>query len=86
MTELLAAGAVRKMKTQLAEPVAYRLVLGEQELPLNQYLGRELWLEYGGEINCIHCGRKTSKSFNQGYCYPCFRTLARCDSCIMSPE
>ena len=86
MTELLAAGAVRKMKTQLAEPVEYRLVLGEQELPLNQYLGRELWLEYGGEINCIHCGRKTSKSFNQGYCYPCFRTLAQCDSCIMSPE
>jgi hypothetical protein len=86
VTELLAAGAVRKMKTQLAEPVEYRLVLGEQELPLNQYLGRELWLEYSGEINCIHCGRKTSKSFNQGYCYPCFRTLAQCDSCIMSPE
>lgn len=86
MTELLATGAVRKMKTQLAEPVEYRLVLGEQELPLNQYLGRELWLEYSGEINCIHCDRKTSKSFNQGYCYPCFRTLAQCDSCIMSPE
>lgn len=86
MTELLAAGAVRKMKTQLAEPVEYRAVLGEQEVPLNQYLGRELWLEYSGEINCVHCGRKTNKSFNQGYCYPCFRSLAQCDSCIMSPE
>jgi hypothetical protein len=86
VTELLAAGAVRKMKTQLAEPVEYRAVLGEQEVPLNQYLGRELWLEYSGEINCVHCGRKTNKSFNQGYCYPCFRSLAQCDSCIMSPE
>jgi len=86
VTELLAAGAVRKMKTHLAEPVEYRAVLGEQEVHLNQYLGRELWLEYSGEINCIHCGRKTSKSFNQGYCYPCFRSLAQCDSCIMSPE
>ena len=37
-------------------------------------------------INCIHCGRKTSKSFNQGYCYPCFKRLAQCDSCIVSPE
>ena len=86
MAELLAAGAVRKMKTRLEQPVQYLLVLGDHEVPLNQYLGRELWLEYGGEINCIHCARKTRKSFNQGYCYPCFRSLARCDSCIMSPE
>lgn len=86
MAELLAVGAVCKMKTRLAEPVEYSAILGEHEVPLNQYLGRELWLEYSGEINCIHCGRKTSKSFNQGYCYPCFRTLAQCDSCIMNPE
>ncbi len=86
MAELLAAGAVRKMKTRLEEPVHYHAVLGEQEIPLNQYLGRELWLEYNGGINCIYCDRKTAKSFNQGYCYPCFRRLARCDSCIMSPE
>ena len=86
MAELLAAGAVRKMKTRLEQPVQYLLMLGDHEVPLNQYLGRELWLEYGGEINCIHCARKTRKSFNQGYCYPCFRSLARCDSCIMSPE
>jgi len=26
------------------------------------------------------------KSFNQGYCFPCFRKLAACDSCIVSPE
>ncbi|MGD8576127.1 MAG: DUF2797 domain-containing protein, partial [Thiohalophilus sp.] len=38
------------------------------------------------EIHCIECGRKTSKSFNQGYCYPCFRSLAQCDSCIVKPE
>lgn len=86
MAELLASGAVRKMKTRLSRPVEYDAVLGEQRVALNQYLGRELWLEYSGEINCIHCDRKTAKSFNQGYCYPCFRRLARCDSCIMSPE
>ncbi|MGA1741432.1 MAG: DUF2797 domain-containing protein, partial [Pseudohongiellaceae bacterium] len=27
-----------------------------------------------------------NKSFNQGYCYPCFQKLAQCDSCIVSPE
>jgi hypothetical protein len=86
MAELLAAGAVRKMKTELADPVQYTMLLGDFEVQLNQYLDRELWLDYTGQINCIHCDRKTSKSFSQGYCYPCFKRLAQCDSCIMSPE
>jgi hypothetical protein len=84
--EQLAAGNVRKMKTSLAQPVQYTMLLGEQEIPLNAHLGQSLRLEYAGQINCIHCDRKTSKSFNQGYCYPCFRRLAQCDSCIVSPE
>jgi hypothetical protein len=55
---------------------------------LNQYIGTDniITIEYLGEINCINCARKTAKSFNQGYCFPCFRKLANCDSCIMSPE
>lgn len=86
MAEVLGAGNVRKMKTSLAETVQYQMVLGEISVPLNQYLGRHLQLDYEGVINCIHCARKTSKSFNQGYCYPCFKRLAQCDSCIISPE
>jgi hypothetical protein len=86
LTEVLASGPVRKMKTELADPVQYFMVLGDNEVPLNQYLGQSLQLVYNGVINCIHCGRKTAKSFNQGYCYPCFRRLAQCDSCIVSPE
>ena len=86
MRELLATGAVRKMKTELAGPVQYRMVLGEAEIPLNEFLGQSLDLAYQGQINCIYCDRKTSKSFNQGYCYPCFKRLAQCDSCIVSPE
>lgn len=86
MTELLATGAVRKMKTVLNDPVSYTLILSELEVPLNQYLGRQLQLQFQGVINCIHCNRKTNKSFNQGYCYPCFTRLAQCDSCIVSPE
>lgn len=86
MAELLASGAARKMKTQLAEQVEYTALLGDQEVPMNQYLGKVLTLKYLGAINCVHCDRKTNKSFSQGYCYPCFKRLAQCDSCIMSPE
>ena len=86
MSELLASGAVRKMKTRLAGQVEYQMVLGEHKIPLNKYLGMQLQLQYQGAINCIHCDRKTNKSFSQGYCYPCFKRLAQCDLCIMSPE
>ena len=86
MSELVAAGAVRKMKTELVDPVSYTMLLGEYAIPMNQYLGQQLQLQFHGAINCIHCDRKTSKSFNQGYCYPCFKRLAQCDSCIVSPE
>jgi hypothetical protein len=86
LPQVLAAGNVRKMRTCLDQPVQYAMLLGEAEVPLNQYLGQSLQLVYQGLINCIHCGRKTSKSFNQGYCYPCFKRLAQCDSCIVSPE
>lgn len=86
MSELLASGAARKMKTQHLDPVEYQMVLGEQRVPMNTYLGKQLQLDFQGVINCIHCDRKTNKSFNQGYCYPCFKRLAQCDMCIMSPE
>ncbi|NND69686.1 MAG: DUF2797 domain-containing protein [Halioglobus sp.] len=74
------------MKTALEAPVQYRLPLGDQEVGINAFLGKTLRLEYAGKINCVHCDRKTSKSFSQGYCYPCFKRLAQCDSCIVSPE
>jgi hypothetical protein len=84
--EVLARGALHKMHTELKDPVSYRLSLQDADIHLNDYLGKAIAIEYLGSINCGHCGRLTKKSFNQGYCYPCFKKLAQCDSCIMSPE
>lgn len=86
MPDVVAMGAVRKMKTQLQETVRYTLSLGDDEVAVNDYLGRQLQLDFNGDIKCVHCDRKVKKSFNQGYCYPCFKRLAQCDSCIVSPE
>jgi hypothetical protein len=86
VSTLLAQGNARKLHSEAECPVRYALPLGDTLTPLNPLLGRHLCLEHLGQINCIHCGRKTAKSFNQGYCYPCFRRLAQCDSCIVSPE
>jgi hypothetical protein len=82
----LACGSLGKMHTQLHDPVSYTLVLADQKVAMNELLGKTIALEFNGTITCCHCGRLTKKSFNQGYCYPCFKRLAQCDSCIMSPE
>ena len=74
------------MHAEASSPVTYSLELGGRRLQLNDWLGKDVRIEYLQEIECIHCGRATSKSFNQGYCYPCFRSLAQCDQCILAPE
>lgn len=81
-----ASGNVRKMQSVLDQTVRYSLPLGDTQVELNALIGQSIKLTYAGVINCVACGRKSNKSFNQGYCFPCFRGLAQCDSCIMSPE
>ncbi|MGF1602917.1 MAG: DUF2797 domain-containing protein [Thermosynechococcaceae cyanobacterium] len=79
-------GTLHKMTTTLNDVVEYALPIGEQSLPLNSLLNRPLELEFLGNIYCKNCGRQTKKSFSQGYCYPCMKSLAACDMCILKPE
>ena len=79
-------GNLRKMKVDLMSPVQYQLPLSDQLVNLNDFLGERISLIYRGQINCIHCDRTVKKTFSQGYCYPCFISLAQCDLCIMKPE
>lgn len=79
-------GSLRKMKVALGSPAQYSLLLGEQSIPLNPFLGRRLQLRFTGNIHCIECGRRTQQSFQQGYCYPCFQRLAECHFCVIHPE
>lgn len=82
------SGALRKMRTHADNNnnVVYQLPIGEHTLDINPLIGQKVSLTFTGEIHCVHCARKTKKSFNQGYCYPCLISLAQCDSCIIKPE
>lgn len=79
-------GRLRKMPAEADSPVSYSLLVGDTRIPLNDLIGYPLRLDFDGVIRCINCDRKTNKSFSQGFCYPCFKKLAACDTCIMSPE
>lgn len=79
-------GNLRKMRTELNTPVDYYLTFDSVELNINEFLGKQIELEYTGEINCVKCGKKTKKSFAQGFCYPCFKSAPEAEECVLRPE
>lgn len=83
-----ATGHLSKMEASLDSDgrVDYQLPVDDQRIGMNALIGKTISIEHIGDIHCIHCGRRTKKSFSQGYCYPCFSKLPQCDTCIMSPE
>jgi len=91
--ERLWFGSLTKMRVGHDEPGAYFLRDGRHdpearadELPLNDLLGRPLELRFDGAIHCVACGRKTKKTFSQGFCFPCSRSRAEADICMVKPE
>jgi hypothetical protein len=83
----LMKGHLKKMPNKLEGQLAqYHLKLDEDLIPLNQYLGGKISINFLGVIHCDNCGKETKKSYNSGYCFKCVQTLARCDFCIVKPE
>lgn len=73
-----------KVKLEGQKPLYYWNHLEEQAV--NELIGKKLSIRFSGKITCVNCDREMKKSFQNGYCYPCFQTLAECDLCIMKPE
>ncbi|MFU8816111.1 MAG: DUF2797 domain-containing protein [Pseudomonadales bacterium] len=86
-------GVLEQLDVGPGAPARYRLLLGspgegdglERSADINSMIGKGLRLEFDGKITCCHCGRVTRKSYAEGYCYGCFRSLARCDLCVLNP-
>jgi len=84
-------GNIKMMETSLNEGNAcYYLPIGDATVDMNALVGERIELTFNQIINCANCGKKTNKSYSQGYCYLCGvnegTALARCDMCIMKPE
>lgn len=76
---------LKKMRSELNESVNYFLDdLGDT--PLNDWLGKQITIAHTGKFNCIQCARSIKKTFQQGYCYPCFQRLQECNLCMLHPE
>ena len=79
-------GQLRKMNIVTGNPLSYFLNLNNSSYPVNQYIGGMVNLQWAGIITCIACGRKTKKSYDQGYCFLCSRDLPENAMCSVRPE
>ena len=77
---------LNKMETVFDSPIRYYMVEEDVKIDMNSFVGKTLSLSFTGQIFCIKCGRKTSKSFGQGYCYPCFVSSPENEECVLRPE
>ncbi|MDD4109220.1 MAG: DUF2797 domain-containing protein, partial [Prolixibacteraceae bacterium] len=74
------------MRTELSSPVNYFLPVGNNEIAMNELIGKKIKMHFTGQINCISCGKVTKKSFNQGFCYSCLQTAPEASETIVNPE
>lgn len=80
------SGNILKMKSTLTNPVEYSLPLGDELVPMNDLIGKNIKMTFGGVINCLSTGKKIKKSYGQGFSFEAFMKLACCDMCILKPE
>ncbi len=79
-------GLLKDLDGQLDETIQYHLHIGDHAVHLNQLLGTHIRLEHNGEKNCVLCGRKVTKLFDRGYCFPCVRSRPETDLCQVKPH
>lgn len=79
-------GIIQGFAHRYEEPIGYELIIGEEHIYLNDWIGEEIMIRHTGNIRCVHCGRKIKKTFNNGSCYPCFIRRPENDICIVKPH
>lgn len=85
---MLAEGFLRpaSISSNEAGEAQYSLTIGEKSLFLNDFLEKEIFLEFLGATRCVFCSKPTKKSFANGSCYKCFISLPQNDLCLLKPE
>jgi hypothetical protein len=77
-------GVIKKMQTEIGNPIQYYLVFETSFLNVNQLLDKKIAINFVG-YQCLNCGKK-KKIFRQGFCYDCFYSSPAVGDWIMKPE
>ncbi len=77
-------GVLKKMQTELSDPVQYYLIMDNDFIHVNQLLDKAIHLEFV-KYQCLACGQN-KKIYRQGFCYDDFFKVPQAADWIMRPE
>ena len=78
------SGNIKKMLSKHSVPILYNIPIGDESVPISDFLSKTIKISFLNEIYCIECNRQINKTFAQGYCYPCFSNSPKTISSILS--
>ena len=77
-------GVLKKMPTELGDPIQYYMLFDTDFLNVNQVLDRPIHIEFI-KYQCLNCG-EDRPIFRQGFCRSCFFETPAAGDWIMRPE
>ena len=77
-------GVLRKMQSEIGQPIQYYLIFNDDFLNVNQVLDKELQFNFI-KYQCLNC-KEDKPIFRQGYCQNCFFETPSAGDWIMRPE
>ena len=75
---------LKKMLSDIGNPIQYYLDMEADFINLNQILDRKISIKFL-KYQCLSCS-KNKKIFRQGYCYDCFYKMPQTGDWVMRPE
>lgn len=84
-------GNLRKMRTELKEPVEYQLRLFDklkekESINLTEMVGKDVQIRFTGNIHCVVTGEKIKKVYGEGMSYKAFMESPQASESIIRPE
>lgn len=77
-------GVLRKMKTEVGNPIQYYMLFEDDFLNVNQVLDKSLTIRFI-KYQCLNCG-EDRPIYRQGFCKSCFFDIPSTGDWIMRPE
>tara|TARA_R110000868_G_scaffold52221_4_gene165276 strand:+ start:66426 stop:67220 length:795 start_codon:yes stop_codon:yes gene_type:complete len=77
-------GVLRKMQTEIGNPIQYYMVFNTDFLNVNQILNKEISITFL-KYQCLNCG-EDKPIYRQGFCKSCFFETPSAGDWIMRPE
>ena len=77
-------GVLRKMQTEMGQPIQYYMLFEDNFLNVNQVLNKQLQIDFI-KFQCLNCG-EDRPIFRQGFCKTCFFETPSAGDWIMRPE